>query len=386
MSDFMKRSTLRTFGLAALVATGVLIGCSKKEEAKPAAPASAPTAAPAPVAGEPFKAAWVYVGPVGDAGWTYAHDLGRKAVEAEFGDKVKTSIVEKVPEGADAERVIRDLATQGNKVIFATSFGYMEPMLKVAKDFPNVKFEHATGYKTADNMRVYDARFYQDAYVAGIIAGKMTKSNTLGFVGSFPIPEVVRNINAFTMGALSVNPKVKTKVVWVSTWFDPPKESEAAQSLINQGADVLLQNTDSTAVLQTAEKNGKYAFGWDSDMSAFAAKAHLASAIVNWGPYYSKAIKEAMDGSWKTGVTRWGMKEGQNDLVKVAEGVPADVQAKVKEVKEAIKAGTFEVFTGPLVDNTGKERLAKDVKADDDFKGKIDFYVNGVEGALPDKK
>jgi basic membrane protein A and related proteins len=387
MSDFMKRSTLRTFGLAAIVATSVMMGCSKKEEAKPAAPAAAPTAAaPAPAAAEPFKAAWVYVGPVGDAGWTYAHDLGRKAVEAEFGDKVKTSFVEKVPEGADAERVIRDLATQGNKVIFATSFGYMEPMLKVAKDFPNVKFEHATGYKTSENMRVYDARFYQDAYVAGIIAGKMTKSNTLGFVGSFPIPEVVRNINAFTMGALSVNPKVKTKVVWVSTWFDPPKESEAAQSLINQGADVLLQNTDSTAVLQTAEKNGKYAFGWDSDMSAFAAKAHLASAIVNWGPYYNKAIKEAMDGSWKTGVTRWGMKEGQNDLVKMAESVPADVQAKAKEVKEAIRSGTFEVFTGPLSDNTGKERLAKDVKADDDFKGKIDFYVKGVEGALPDKK
>jgi basic membrane protein A and related proteins len=387
MSNVIKRSTLRAFGLAALVATSVLMGCSKKEEAKPAAPASPTAATPAPApAGEPFKAAWVYVGPVGDAGWTYAHDLGRKAVEAEFGDKVKTSIVEKVPEGADAERVIRDLATQGNKVIFATSFGYMEPMLKVAKDFPNVKFEHATGYKTADNMRVYDARFYQDAYVAGIIAGKMTKSNTLGFVASFPIPEVVRNINAFTMGALSVNPSVKTKVVWVSTWFDPPKESEAAQSLINQGADVLLQNTDSTAVLQTAEKNGKYAFGWDSDMSAFAAKAHLASAIVNWGPYYSKSIKEAMDGSWKTGVTRWGMKEGQNDLVKMAEAVPADVQAKVKEVKEAIKAGTFEVFTGPIVDNTGKERLAKDAKADDDFKGKIDFYVKGVEGALPDKK
>ncbi len=387
MSDFVKRASLRTFGLAALVAAGVLIGCSKKEEAKPATPAAASTpTASAPATGEPFKAAWVYVGPVGDAGWTYAHDLGRKAVEAEFGNKVKTSMVEKVPEGADAERVIRDLASQGNKIIFATSFGYMEPMLKVAKDFPNVKFEHATGYKTADNLRVYDARFYQDAYVAGMIAGKMTKSNTLGFVGSFPIPEVVRNINAFTLGALSVNPKIKTKVVWVSTWFDPPKESEAAQSLINQGADVLLQNTDSTAVLQTAEKNGKYAFGWDSDMSAFAAKAHLASAIVNWGPYYSKAIKEAMDGSWKTGVTRWGMKEGQNDLVKIADSVPADVQAKVKEVKEAIKAGSFEVFTGPLVDNTGKERLAKDVKADDDFKGKIDFYVQGVEGALPDKK
>ena len=383
MSDLFKRSTMRALGVAAIVATGILIGCTKKEEPKPApAPAAA---APAPAA-EPFKAAWVYVGPVGDAGWTYAHDLGRKAVEAEFGAKVKTSIVEKVPEGADAERVIRDLATQGNKIIFATSFGYMEPMLKVAKDFPNVKFEHATGYKTAENMRVYDARFYQDAYVAGMIAGKMTKTNTLGFVASFPIPEVVRNINAYTLGALSVNPKVKTKVVWVSTWFDPPKETEAAQSLINQGADVLLQNTDSTAVLQTAEKNGKYAFGWDSDMSAFAAKAHLASAIVNWGPYYVKSLKEAMDGSWKTGVTRWGMKEGQNDLVKVSEAVPADVQAKVKEVKEAIKAGTFEPFTGPIVDNTGKERLAKDAKADDDFKGKIDFYVQGVEGTVPSGK
>ncbi len=240
-------------------------------------------AAPAPAKPEPLKAALVYVGPVGDAGWTFAHDQGRKALEAEFGDKIKTTFVEKVPEGADAERVIRDLAAQGNKIIFATSFGFMEPMLKVAAEFPDVKFEHATGYKTAPNMRIYDAKFYEDAYMAGVIAGKMTKTNTLGFVGSFPIPEVLRNINAFTLGAQSVNPKVKTKVVWVNTWFDPPKESDAAQSLINGGADVLLQNTDSTAVLQTAEKNGKYAFGWDSDMSALAPKAHLASCVVDWG-------------------------------------------------------------------------------------------------------
>jgi basic membrane protein A and related proteins len=387
MSILLKRRLLQAAGIAALVSSSVLVGCSKKEEPKPAAqaPAAAPAAAPAP-APEPFKAAWVYVGPVGDAGWTFAHDLGRKEVEAEFGDKVKTSFVEKVPEGADAERVIRDLAQQGNKMIFATSFGYMEAMLKVAKDFPDVKFEHATGYKTADNMRVYDARFYQDAYVAGMIAGKMTKTNTLGFVASFPIPEVLRNINAYTLGAQAVNPKIKTKVVWVNTWFDPPKESEAAQSLINGGADVLLQNTDSTAVLQTAEKNGKFAFGWDSDMSAFAPKAHLASAIVNWGPYYKKSVKEAMDGSWKTGVTRWGMAEGQNDLVKVNESVPADVAKKAMEVKEAIKAGTFEVFTGPIVDNAGKERLAKDAKGDDEFKGKIDFYVKGVEGKIPSGK
>ena len=377
MKLFSKRSLL---ALAAVGTLSVaLVGCGKKE-APPAPAAAAPKA-------EPLKAAWVYVGPVGEAGWTFAHDLGRKAVEAEYGDKLKTTFVEKVPEGPDAERVIRDLAQQGNKIIFATSFGYMEPMLKVAKDFPDVKFEHATGYKMADNMRVYDARFYQDTYLAGIIAGKMTKTNTLGFVGSFPIPEVLRNINAFTLGAQSVNPKIKTKVVWVSTWFDPPKESEAAQTLINGGADVLLQNTDSTAVLQTADKAGKYAFGWDSDMSAFGGKAHLGSAIVDWSNYYKKSIKEVMDGSWKGNtVTRWGVAEGQNDLVKIPEVVPADVKAKVDELKAGMKAGTFEVFTGPILDNTGKERLAKGTAADDDWRGKIDFYVKGVEGKIPSGK
>jgi len=377
MKLFSKRSLL---ALAAVGALSVaLVGCGKKE-APPAPAAAAPKA-------EPLKAAWVYVGPVGDAGWTFAHDLGRKAVEAEYGDKIKTTFVEKVPEGPDAERVIRDLAQQGNKIIFATSFGYMEPMLKVAKDFPDIKFEHATGYKTADNMRVYDARFYQDTYLAGMIAGKMTKTNTLGFVGSFPIPEVLRNINAFTLGAQSVNPKIKTKVVWVSTWFDPPKESEAAQTLINGGADVLLQNTDSTAVLQTADKAGKYAFGWDSDMSAFGGKAHLGSAIVDWSNYYKKSIKEVMDGTWKGNtVTRWGVAEGQNDLVKIPEVVPADVKAKVDELKAGMKAGTFEVFTGPILDNTGKERLAKGTAADDEWRGKIDFYVKGVEGKIPSGK
>jgi basic membrane protein A and related proteins len=386
MTDFTKRSALKLAAISAAMATAALVGCGKKETPPPAPAAAAPAAAPAPKP-EPLKAAWVYVGPVGDAGWTFAHDLGRKAVEAKFGDKVKTTFVEKVPEGADAERVIRDLAQQGNKIIFATSFGYMEPMLKVAKDFPDVKFEHATGYKTADNMRVYDARFYQDSYLAGMIAGKMTKSNTLGFVGSFPIPEVLRNINAYTLGAQSVNPKVKTKVVWVNTWFDPPKESEAAQSLINGGADVLLQNTDSTAVLQTAEKAGKYAFGWDSDMSAFAPKAHLASAIVDWSNYYTKSVDEVMNKTWKGGiVTRWGVVEGQNDLVKMADFVPADVKTAVTDVKAKMKAGTFDPFTGPIVDNTGKERLAKDGKPDDEWKGKIDFYVKGVEGKIPSGK
>jgi len=379
MTDFPKRHWLKAVALT-VVASAALMGCGKKEE--PAAAAPAPEAPKV----EPLKAAWIYVGPVGDAGWSFAHDLGRKAAEAHFGDKLQTTFVESVPEGADAERVIRDLAQQGNKIIFATSFGYMEPMLKVAAEFPDVKFEHATGYKTADNMRIYDASFYQDTYMAGVIAGTMTKTNTLGFVGSFPIPEVLRNINAYALGARSVNPKVKVKVVWVNTWFDPPKESDAAQSLINQGADVLLQNTDSTAVLQTAEKNGKYAFGWDSDMSAFGPKAHLASAIVEWGPYYIKAIDDVKNGTWKTERTVWGVKEGLNDLIKIADVVPADAKAKVEEIKAGLKAGTFDPFTGPIKDNTGKEVLAAGQVGDQAFRDGINFFVQGVEGKVPSGK
>jgi simple sugar transport system substrate-binding protein len=388
MTDLSKRRLIQLAGLASTAAAALLVGCGKKEEAPaPAAQAPAQAASPAAPKPDPVKAAWVYVGPVGDAGWTFAHDQGRKAVEAEFGDKVKTSFVEKVPEGADAERVIRDLAAQGNKIIFATSFGFMEPMLKVAAEFPDVKFEHATGYKTAPNMRVYDARFYHDAYVSGIIAGGMTKTNTLGFVASFPIPEVLRNINAFTLGAQSVNPKVKTKVVWINTWFDPPKEGDAAQSLINGGADVLLQNTDSTAVLQTAEKNGKYAFGWDSDMSAVAPKAHLASNVVDWGPYYKKAVKEVMDGSWKGDMrTIWGKPEGANNVVKFNDAIPAELKAKAEAALEGIKTGAIDPFTGPIADNTGKERLPKDAKADQAWKDKVDFYVKGVEGKIPSGK
>ena len=381
MIDTSKRNWLKSTAAAAAlgwVGAVALVGCGKKEE--PPVQAAAPAAQPKP---EPLKAAWVYVGPVGDAGWSFAHDLGRKAVEAHFGDKVQTTFVESVPEGADAERVIRDLAAQGNKIIFATSFGYMEPMLKVAQEFPDVKFEHATGYKTAPNMRIYDASFYQDAYMAGIIAAHMTKTGTLGFVGSFPIPEVLRNINAYALGAQSVKPDIKLKVVWVNSWFDPPKETEAAQSLINQGADVLLQNTDSTAVLQTAEKNGKYAFGWDSDMSSFGPKAHLASAVVNWGPYYIQAVQEVLDGTWHTKRTVWGVKEDLNDLIKIADVVPEAAKKKVEEVKAGLKSGEFEVFTGPIVDNTGKEVLAKGVKADQDWKDKVNFFVKGVEGKVP---
>lgn len=370
---FTKNKLLHTL-LVACTAL-VLAGCGKKEEVK------APVESSKTV--EPLKIGFIYVGPVGDAGWTFAHDNGRKHIEGKFGDKIKTTFVEKVPEGADAERVIRDLVSQGNKLIFATSFGFGDAMEKVARDHPDVKFEHATGYKTAENLRVYEARFYEDAYMAGIVAGSMTKTNTLGFVGSFPIPEVLRNINAFTLGARSVNPNVVTKVVWVNTWFDPPKESDAAQALINQKADVLLQNTDSTAVLQTAEKNAKYAFGWDSDMSAFAPKAHLGSAIVNWGPYYEKAVGDVLNKTWKTSDTKWGTKEGVNDLIKIADVVPDAAKKRVDEVKAGLKAGTFNVFKGPIKDNTGKVVLEKDQVGNDAWKGKINFYVEGVVGKVP---
>ncbi len=377
-----------TFKIAALtaVASAALVGCGKKEEPAPAPAPAAAASAPAPKP-EPLKIAFAYVGPVGDGGWTFAHDNARKALEKEFGDKIKTSFVENVPESADAERVIRDMATQGNKLIFGTTFGYMEPMLKIAPDFKDVKFEHATGYKQADNMRTYDSRTYEGAYMAGIIAGKMTKSNTLGVVASIPIPEVIRNINSFTLGAQSVNPKVKTKVVWVNGWFDPPKETEAATSLMNGGADVLFQNTDSPAVLKTAEAKGKRAFGWDSDMTAYGPKAHLASAVINWGPYYIKATKEALDGSWKGGTgVWWGVKEGAIDIVSIAEDVPADIKTKVADVKKGLADGSFVIWKGPITDNTGKVQISKDAAADDKFLGGLNFYVKGVEGKIPGGK
>jgi len=386
MTDLNKRNLLKVAALSA-VAAAALMGCGKKEE-----PAPAPAPAPAPVTeapkAEPLKIAFAYVGPVGDGGWSFAHDNGRKAIEKEFGDKVVTSFVESVPESADAERVLRDLAGQGNKLIFGTTFGYMESMLKVAADNAGVKFEHATGYKTAENMRTYDSRTYEGAYMAGVIAGSMTKSNTLGVVGSVPIPEVLRNINSFTLGAQSVNPKIKTKVVWVNEWFSPPKETEAATSLINGGADILFQNTDSPAVLKTAQEKGKRAFGWDSDMTAYGPKAHLASAVINWGPYYVKATRDALEGKWATGQAWWGVKEGAIDIVSIADDVPAETKAKVEEVKKGLADGSFSIWKGPIVGQDGKEVLAKDVVADDKFLGGVNFYVKGVEGKIPggDKK
>lgn len=380
MVDFKKRNWIISASVCA-VAAAALVACGKKEEAKPAEPAKAE------VKVEPLKIAFAYVGPVGDGGWTFAHDNARKALEKEFGDKIQTSYVENVPESADAERVIRDMVSQGNKLVFGTTFGYMDPMLKVATDNKDVKFEHATGYKQAENMRTYDSRTYEGAYMAGVIAGKMTKTNTLGVVASIPIPEVIRNINSFTLGAQSSNPKIKTKVVWVNEWFNPPKETEAATSLINGGADILFQNTDSPAVLKTAQDKGKRAFGWDSDMTAYGPKAHLASAIINWTPYYIKATREALEGKWSGGGHTWsGVKDGAIDIVSIAEDVPADTKAKVEEVKKGLADGSFAIWKGPLLDNTGKEVLSKDTIADDKFLSGINFYVKGVEGKVPGSK
>ena len=354
MTNLHKRAALIKAAALTAVAAAALVGCGKKDEAAPAAATPAPAAtAAAPAA--PLKMAFLYVSPIGDGGWTYQHELGRRAIQEKFGDKIETSFVESVPESADAERVMRDMAGQGNQLIFATSFGYQEFVQKVAADTPGVKFEHATGYKTGANVATYDTKTFEGAYLAGIVAGGMTK--TVGVVASVPIPEVVRNINSFVLGAQSVDPSIKAKVVWVYEWFSPPKESEAATSLINGGVDVMYQNTNSPAVLKTAEERGVRAFGKDGDMSAFAPKAHLGSAVVDWTPYYTKVTQDTLDGKWQSGAFWWGVKEGAIDLLKIADDVPQDIKDRVAKARAGLKDGTFHVWTGPVSDNAGKEVL-----------------------------
>ncbi len=334
-------------------------------------------------AADPLKAGFVYIGPTGDHGWTYSHDQGRKMLEEQSGGKVKTTFVENVPETADAERVFRDLAQKGHKVVFGTSFGYMNQMVKVAKAFPNTVFMHATGYKTDKNLGVYDVRTYEGSYMLGVVAGKMTKGNKLGIVGSIPIPEVIRNINAFTIGARSVNPNITTRVIWVNGWFDPGKEREAALALISQGCDVLMQNTDSPAVVQTAQEKGVLAFGWDSDMTKFGGKAHLAASILNWGVIYKKVLADVEAGTWKKGDLWWGVKEGAVNIDNFGSEVPADVKKLAEERRDGLKSGKLHPFTGPLKDQSGKEFLAAGKVYTDAELKKMNFYVQGVEGTVP---
>jgi basic membrane protein A len=332
----------------------------------------------------PLKIAFVYVGPVADGGWSYQHNLGRVALERELGAKVETTYVESVPETADAERVIRQLAAKDYSLIFATSFGYMEPTLKVAKLFPRVHFEHATGYKTAANVVTYQARFYEGAYLLGVLAGRMSKTNTLGYVASFPIAEVIRNIDAFTLGARSVNPKIHTKVIWADTWYDPGKERQAAEALIAQGADILCQNTDSPAVVQVAEEKGIHAFGWDSDMSKYGPHAQLTANTENWGVYYIDEAHKLLDGTWSGGrQTRWGLKEGVVVLTPLNPAVPADVARVFEAAKQAIIDGTLVPFAGPIKDNKGVLKVAAHAAVSIDDLMSINWFVEGVDASLP---
>jgi simple sugar transport system substrate-binding protein len=327
------------------------------------------------------KVGFVYVGPVGDHGWTYRHDKGRQQVEQELG--VETTFVESVAEGADAERVIRKLASSGHNVIFTTSFGYMNPTVKVAKQFPNVKFEHATGYKRADNVSTYSGRFYEGRTIIGTIAGHMSKSGVVGYIASFPIPEVIRGINAFTIAMRKVNPDAVVKVVWVNSWYDPGKEGDAAKALIDQGADIITQHTDSPAPLQVAEQRGVYAFGQASDMAAFAPKSQLTAIVDDWGPYYVARVKAAMDGSWKSEDTWDGLEPGMVVIAPYGDAVPAEVKEAAEAVRKDIVSGALHPFQGPIKNQAGEVVAKEGEVIDDGTLLGMNYYVEGVQGEMP---
>ncbi len=331
------------------------------------------------------KACFVYVGPIGDGGWTYQHDQGRLAVEAAFGDKVETAYQESVPEGADAERVMTQMALSGCDIIFTTSFGYMDQTNAVAAKFPEVKFEHATGYKRDHaNVSTYNARFYEGRAVIGTIAGRMTKSNKIGYIASFPIPEVIQGINASFIHARKVNPDVTISVVWAYTWFDPAKEADAAKALIEQGVDVILQHTDSTAPLAEAAKTpGVIGFGQASDMAEYKPSPRVSSIIDNWAPYYVKRVQAVMDGTWESSDSWEGIPSGEVEIGEISDAVPAEVKAEAEAMRDAIAAGTYHPFTGPLNKQDGTPWLATGEVADDGTLAGMSFYVEGIVGDIP---
>ncbi|KRS18780.1 BMP family ABC transporter substrate-binding protein [Roseovarius indicus] len=336
------------------------------------------------VAQDKTKVGFIYVGPIGDGGWTYEHNQGRLAIEEHFGDKVETVYQESVPEGADAERAITQMALQGADLIFTTSFGYMDPTVNVAKKFPDVKFEHATGYKTADNVSTYSARFYEGRAVQGHIAGKMTESNIIGYIASFPIPEVIRGINSAYIHAKKVNPDVEFKIIWAYTWFDPAKEADAATALIEQGADVILQHTDSTAPQAAAEKAGNViTFGQASDMAEYKPTPRVSSIIDNWKPYYIERTQAVMDGTWETKQTWDGIGPGMVEIGEITDAVPADVKEEALAMKEAMANGEYHPFTGPLKKQDGSDWLAEGETADDGTLLGMNFFVEGLQGEIP---
>ncbi|MCP1199751.1 BMP family ABC transporter substrate-binding protein [Notoacmeibacter sp. MSK16QG-6] len=329
------------------------------------------------------KACFIYVGPVGDFGWSYQHDQGRQQVEEELGDKVETAFLESVPEGADAERAIERFARSGCNIIFTTSFGYMDATNAVAGRFPDVKFEHATGYKREhDNVSTYNSKFYEGRYVQGVIAGQLTESNTIGYIASFPIPEVVRGINSFYIGAKSVNPDIKVNVVWANTWFDPGKEADAAKALVDQGADIITQHTDSTAPMQVAADRGIKAFGQASDMINFGPETQLTAIVDDWGPYYVERVKALLDGNYEQSDTWHGFAEGNVRMAPYT-NMPDDVKADAEEAEKKITSDELEPFSGPLKKQDGSDFLAEGTRADDGTLLGMNFYVEGIEGDLP---
>jgi simple sugar transport system substrate-binding protein len=331
-----------------------------------------------------LKVGFIYVNPVGEStGWDYQHDLGRKAVEEAYGDKVTTSYVEAVPEGADAERVMTQMALSGHDMIFATSFGFMDSVLNVAQKFPNVKFEHATGYKRSNNVSTYSARFYEGRSVIGHIAGRMTKTDTIGYIASYPIPEVIRGINAAYLAAKAVNPDIKFKIVWVFTWFDPAKEADAASTLIDQGADMIMQHTDSTAAMSIAEERGVYAFGQASDMAKFGPRAQLTSIIDDWSSYYVDRVGKVLNGSWTSHDTWDGLAPGMAALSQLSNEIPSDIRTEALELHAGIVTGAIHSFTGPINKQDGSSWLAQGEIADDGTLLGMNFYVEGIEGNIP---
>ncbi len=357
----MKKRTFLAAALAATMATGAIADSH-----------------------EPIQVGFIYVGPIGDGGWTFEHHQGLLAVEAEFGDKVETMYQENVPEGADAERAMTQMALQGADIIFTTSFGYMDPTINVAEKFPDVKFEHATGYKRADNVSTYSARFYEGRAVQGHIAGKMTKSNKIGYIASFPIPEVIRGINSSYIHAKKANPDVEMSVIWVYTWFDPAKEADAAKALIENGVDVVMQHTDSTAPqAAAAEAGGVITFGQASDMIEYAPSPRVSSIIDNWAPYYIDRVRAVMEGTWESTDTWDGIAPGMVEIGEITDAVPADVKAEALALRDALADGSYHSFTGPLNKQDGTAWLADGDVADDGTLAGMDFYVEGITGDIP---
>ncbi len=335
------------------------------------------------MAEDKMKVGFVYVGPIGDHGWTYQHDQGRLALEAALGDQVETTFIENVAEGADAERVIAQMAEAGMDMIFTTSFGYMNPTVKVAKDFPDIRFEHATGYKRGDNVTTYLSTTYEGRYVSGFLAANVSESGKVGYIASFPIPEVIRDINAVMLGMQRVRPDMELKIVWVNTWFDPATEADAATVLIDQGVDVIIQHTDSPAAMQIAEEKGIWAVGQASDMRAFGPNAHLISVVNDWGPYYIDQVKAAMDGSWGVRDYWGGMAEDVIQVIGFNDKIPADVVAEAESIIAGIKDGSFHPFTGPIRNQAGEEVLADGATFSNEELAAMNYYIEGIDAPFP---